>query len=583
MFSPHHQDQLARAVALVRTLDSSGIAAPKEYASWGAVADHLGRETEPPVIYGVLMKAFVPLNAELLTARGARRAEILRIHEPMEELRKELYALREPKSAAMETIILSRSKWAFDPSKQLGAEGGFGAVFEGRSTDREPVAVKRLKVSGDEAEHRELRMAEALVDRSLPHVMPVLDSGLDRSSGRYFVVMPRAEGSLHDYIASRGPLPEADALGILRDIASGLASLGDLVHRDLKPQNILRHDGAWKIADFGIARFVEDATSARTLKDCMSRPFAAPEQWRMEHASKATDVYALGCIAYSLLTGSPPFAGPAAHDYHRQHTQEDPPALAASAMLRQIVASCLRKSPEARPRLDSLETQLVRAKTKLADQQPDPLAQAAAHIATAEAAREAIQNRTIAALERRSRLARDGMAAIREILDDLYREVCEASTVAQRTRNGVRMGQGGLKDSVAYDLISLAAFKDSRWKDVVAGVALSVTQDSERCPGRSANLWYADLDGSYQWWEASYWSWGGRALPDAPCAVLGEEGLRLAALVVSGVTCGVQFAYKPRRIDAEHRDDFVNRWKGWLAQASLGRLERPSHLPEEAC
>lgn len=482
----------------------------------------------------------------------------------------------------METITLSRGTWTFDSGKQLGVEGGFGAVFEGHSPSGEPVAIKRLKISSDEAEHRELRMAEALMDRSLPHVMPVLDSGLDKNSGRYFVVMPRAERSLHDHIVSYGPLQEADAIGVLHAIASGLTSLGDLVHRDMKPHNILLHDGNWKIADFGIARFVEDATSARTLKDCMSRPYAAPEQWRMERATKATDVYAVGCIAYALLTGRPPFPGPASHDYQRQHTQEDPPSLTASAMVRQIVASCLRKSPDARPRLDSLEIQLARAKAKLNDQQPDPLAHAAAHIAAEEAAKEIARGRATEALQRRSVLARDGMAAVQEILNDLYQEVCHSSTVAQRTRNGVQMGHGGLEHRVEYNLVPPTAFEKSQWKDVVVGVVLRVTQNNPRFPGRSANLWYANIDGSYQWWEASYWSWG-RLNLDGPSALFGEDGLRLAALVVSGVTSGVQFVHRPRRIDAEHRDDFVTRWKGWLAQASLGRLERPSRLPEENC
>lgn len=600
MLSAHHRHQLSLVAALVRTLDASGLAAPKEHRSWASLSDQLEKETEPAIVYRVLMKAFVPLNEELLVARGEHRASILRIYEPMEELRNQLEAFQARGAAAaidvnrdvqvvgeppMQTISLSRGTWTIDLSTQLGPEGGFGAVFAGRSAGGDPIAIKRLKVSGDEAEHRELRIAEVLAGRSLPHVMPVLDSGLDKKTGRYFIVMPRAEKSLQDYINANRRIPEADAIAILRGIAAGLASLGDLVHRDLKPGNVLLHEGLWKIADFGIARFVADSTSARTLKDCMTAPYAAPEQWLMDHASKATDVYALGCIAYALLVGGPPFDGPARPDYHRQHTQEDPPPLRASAMLSQIVANCLRKRPEARPQLDKLKSQLERAAAKLTVQESDPLAQAAAHIAAAEAAREAAENKNAAAHRRRVQLARDGKAALREILDGLYEEICESSTVAQRTADGVRMGYGGLTDEIVYDMIPASAFDGSRWKDVVVGAALSVTQQSERCPGRSANLWYADLDGtgSYGWWEVSYWSWGGRVIPNAPSALLGNDGLELAVLVVSGVTCGVQFAYRPRRIDGEDIDDFMARWKRWLAQASLGKLERPSRLPEEDC
>lgn len=85
---------------------------------------------------------------------------------------------------------------------------------------------------------------------------------------------------------------------------------------------MLLHDGKWKIADFGIARFVEDATSAHTVREFLSPQYAAPEQWIGERATQATDVYALCCVAYTLLTGEPPFPGP---DYQRQHTSESPP------------------------------------------------------------------------------------------------------------------------------------------------------------------------------------------------------------------------------------------------------------------
>src|SRR5512145_1867623 len=90
-------------------------------------------------------------------------------------------------------------------------------------------------------------------------------------------------------------------------IIRGLQEVQDLVHRDLKPDNILFHQGKWKIADFGIAKFVADATSDKTLKGWMSVHYAAPEQWRSERATNATDIYALGCIGYCLICGTPPF------------------------------------------------------------------------------------------------------------------------------------------------------------------------------------------------------------------------------------------------------------------------------------
>jgi len=71
----------------------------------------------------------------------------------------------------------------------------------------------------------------------------------------------------------------------LIQIVTGLQEIGQLVHRDLKSANILFHQGSWKIADFGIARFVEESTSANTVKGFLSPQFPAPEQWSGEHAS----------------------------------------------------------------------------------------------------------------------------------------------------------------------------------------------------------------------------------------------------------------------------------------------------------
>ena len=188
-----------------------------------------------------------------------------------------------------EVVRLRRGEWRLRLDEQLGPEGGFGAVFAGSGESGQPVAVKRLKVTAAEAAHRELRIAEELAGASHQHVMPILDAGQDAESDRYYVVMPRAEQSLQDMIDRDGPVKSEDAAGILWQIATGLGEVRELLHRDLKPGNILMHDRKWKVADFGIAKFVEEATSTETLRECLSPPYAAPEQWDVE-SEKATDV-----------------------------------------------------------------------------------------------------------------------------------------------------------------------------------------------------------------------------------------------------------------------------------------------------
>src|SRR5258708_40144833 len=101
-----------------------------------------------------------------------------------------------------------------------------------------------------------------------------------------------------------------EAVNILLDVAEALASLEkDVVHRDLKPENILFYQGHWCLADFGIARYAEATTSPDTHKYSFTPPYAAPEQWRFERATPATDVYAFGVTAFELLQGHRPFRG----------------------------------------------------------------------------------------------------------------------------------------------------------------------------------------------------------------------------------------------------------------------------------
>jgi len=111
--------------------------------------------------------------------------------------------------------------------------------------------------------------------------------------------MPKADGSLQGIIDKGRKFSAPDAAAAILQVAKGLLEVNELVHRDLKPDNILLHQGKWKVADFGIARFIQEVTSSRTLKDWMSDHYAAPEQWRSERATHATDIYALGALGFA--------------------------------------------------------------------------------------------------------------------------------------------------------------------------------------------------------------------------------------------------------------------------------------------
>ncbi len=259
-------------------------------------------------------------------------------------------------SASMVTIRLPGGVWRYDPDDQLGPAGGFGEVFSGLGAKDERVAIKRLKLEVGDLSHREMKVATELGSRDLDHVVPILDCGQDAESDAYFVVMPRAEKSLEYELAAGRTWQAAEAAGIMLQIAEGLSEVPDLVHRDLKPGNVLLYEGRWKIADFGIARFVEDSTSARTLKGCLSPEYAAPEQWELKRATPSTDIYALGCVGHAVLTGSPPFSETSTEHLREKHIHGSPEVpLSIQPRLRSLLTMMLRKDPMTRPSVDRVK------------------------------------------------------------------------------------------------------------------------------------------------------------------------------------------------------------------------------------
>ena len=481
----------------------------------------------------------------------------------------------------MREIKLPAGRWVYDEKAQLGPAGGFGAVYAGRGEKGEPVAVKQLRSA---YQAREMAIADYLLGHGLAHVIPILDAGFDADAGTNFIVMPVAETSLQKRIGTQGPVGELEALEILSAIAAGLDEIGDIIHRDLKPGNVLLHDGVWKLADLGLARFAEATTSRNTMREALTPDYAAPEQWRGERPTKATDVYALGGIMHALLRGAPPFAGPELADFAHQHQFVAPPALDATPHLRRLAAACLSKSPELRPSVQSLRKQLETARAGTAEGPAFRLAAAARAVELAERQREEklVRQRE---LERLRRIAEEAGDQLRDIFSELeaaiVREAPNAKVEWSYDRRGMRvsLGQASLQCRVDDTMFFpqspdeiVVPFNNNgkgagsqKWTIFRHG---TISANSALSGGRSASLWFGQLIESdlFRWWEVSYvLRKRGAKTGLGPCGLYGLE--RYNNLIEREVE-GYRVAQNPIPITPDFIGNVIERWIDLFAQAA---------------
>ena len=249
--------------------------------------------------------------------------------------------------------------------RELGG-GGMSRVFTATETALgRSVVVKVLPpelAAGVSTERfkREISVAARLQH---PHIVPLLSAG--ETEGVPYFTMPFVEGeSLRVRLARRGELPVSEAVRILREIASGLAYAHEhgVVHRDIKPDNVLFSGDVAMVADFGVAKAISAASSdersgtVTSLGTALGTPaYMSPEQATADPTTDhRADVYAFGVVAYEMLTGLPPFTGRSASQLLAAQVTEPPepitrrrpsipPALAA------LVMRCLEKRPSDRP------------------------------------------------------------------------------------------------------------------------------------------------------------------------------------------------------------------------------------------
>jgi len=256
-------------------------------------------------------------------------------------------------------------------AKELG-RGGMSSVYLAHDLKHgRNVAIKiiRSDLAASLGHDRFLREIEIAARLRHPNIVPLFDSG--EAGDKLFFVMPYEEGpSLRDRIRDGGALPISDALSVLRDVARALAYAHErgVVHRDVKPDNVMLSSGAAVVTDFGIAKAIaaaadrndsDGAAPTGTLTQAgtvIGTPaYMAPEQATGDAAiDHRADIYSFGCLGYELFAGHPPFQAQATHQLIAAHIATTPRPITelrpdVPSSVADLLARCLAKAPGDRP------------------------------------------------------------------------------------------------------------------------------------------------------------------------------------------------------------------------------------------
>lgn len=268
----------------------------------------------------------------------------------------------------MQPKILSQR---YELEEKIG-DGGMAAVYRGRDLRLNRVVAIKILHPHHAADlnfrKRFIHEAQSAANLRHPSIVDIYDEGEEER--QHYIVMEFVDGSdLKSMILRYKQLPVQQVLQIAAAIADGLDAAHQLgmVHRDVKPQNILvTHDGTAKITDFGIAKSSLSTAQTDTGVTFGTADYISPEQARGQPATAQSDIYALGVTVYEALTGQLPFTGDTAVAVALQHVGSKPPPIRrhnpnVSAALEQLVMRSLAKNPAERPTTAREFANLLRA------------------------------------------------------------------------------------------------------------------------------------------------------------------------------------------------------------------------------
>jgi serine/threonine protein kinase len=283
----------------------------------------------------------------------------------------------------LEILSISGLSPDYELLSLLGS-GGMGAVYKARDKRFDQVvAIKVVNQAADEFAWKRMRTeAQAMAELDHPNIIQVLR--LEPVTNGFAIVMDYVEGiDLASWIKSRGPLTPKQARAILSDCAQALqhAHTRGIIHRDLKPANILVTECGGtlhaRLADFGIAKFTDGSCQKLTQTGTIlgSPEYISPEVCRGEQADQRSDIYSLGCVMYTALTGDPPIVGESAFDVMYKHMTENVPAvvLPTDSALSSIIGKCTEFNPDARFQTSAAILQAVNSVSFVHSLQPQKM------------------------------------------------------------------------------------------------------------------------------------------------------------------------------------------------------------------
>ena len=226
-----------------------------------------------------------------------------------------------------------RLQGSFNPNqyevKRFIGNGMNGEVYE--IVDHNDGATKAVKVSTNELMlEREAEAAKRIVHQNVAKYFEYRESSID-DSGIYYIVMEYLPGGdlrtrIEEHQTKRELLDVELLLDWMQQLASGLSAINEfLIHRDLKPENVLLSNKTLKISDFGLSKYVTEATRTKTYKGEGTYPYMAPETWELGTQNVATDIYSLGIMFYELVTLQRPFDAQNWIDWSQKHRFALPP------------------------------------------------------------------------------------------------------------------------------------------------------------------------------------------------------------------------------------------------------------------